>query len=190
VPVVAPTVIEGRTLHDIGTMAMPIPRRGGRWPDPVSPTIASHGGFLARLHLTGAAGPVPASAGLTSEIFGWDARSIVLDCPLVRVRRRQIRDLTQALLERTDAVLEACNFVASLRIHGDCHRGQHPVDRHRGAFRRSRRLHDGTRDPGPLDAAGGSREEDAPPDADYVEGYEQFRPFESGGARPHRAVRA
>lgn len=195
VPVVAPAVIDGRTLHEIGSYAYAVfPRRGGRWPElGVTDERVLMGRFLARLHLVGAAARFTHRRRLTSQIFGWDARSIVLDCPLVpEYVVDKYADLTQALLERTDAVLEAFNFVRTLRIHGDCHRGNilwtetgaHFVD-----------LDDCMTGPAIQDLwmlLAGSREEMRRQMADYVEGYEQFRPFdraELGLIEPLRALR-
>ena len=195
VPVIAPMTVDGGSLHEIeGYWYAIFPRRGGRWPElGTSDDRVLMGRFLARLHLIGAAGRFEHRRRLGSEEFGWQARDVVLDCPLVPAYVvDKYAALTESLLTRTDQVLDAYSFVSRLRIHGDCHRGNilwtdagaHFVD-----------LDDCMTGPAMQDVwmlLAGSRDEMRRQMADYVEGYEQFRPFdrsELGLIEPLRALR-
>ena len=195
VPVVAPLQVNGQTLHEIeGYQYAVFPRRGGRWPElGTTDDCVLMGRFLGRLHLVGASARFQHRRRLTTQEFGWQARAIVIECPLIpEYVVDKYADLTATLLERTDAAFEAHSFVTQLRIHGDCHRGNilwtdtgpHFVD-----------LDDCMTGPAMQDLwmlLAGERDDMRRQMADYVEGYEQFRPFdrvELGLIEPLRALR-
>jgi Ser/Thr protein kinase RdoA (MazF antagonist) len=195
VPVVAPMVVGGHSLHLIEDYHYAVfERRGGRWPElGTTDDRVLMGRFLGRLHLVGAASRFQHRRRLSSQELGWEARDVVIDCPFVpSYIVDKYADLTEQLLEQTDTALDACSFVTQLRIHGDCHRGNilwtdlgpHFVD-----------LDDCMTGPAIQDLwmlLAGTREETRRQMADYVEGYEQFRPFdriELALIEPLRALR-
>jgi Ser/Thr protein kinase RdoA (MazF antagonist) len=181
VPVIPPIVVAGQTLHDIEHYRYAVfERRGGRWPElGTTDDRVLMGRFLGRLHLVGAAARFQYRRRLSSEELGWQARATVLDCPLVpSYVVDKYADLTERLLEGTDAAMAAAGPVTELRIHGDCHRGNilwtelgpHFVD-----------LDDCMSGPAIQDLwmlLAGTREETRRQMADLIEGYEQFRPFD------------
>jgi Ser/Thr protein kinase RdoA (MazF antagonist) len=195
VPVVAPMVVNSQSLHDIENYQYALfERRGGRWPElGTTDDRVLMGRFLGRLHLVGAAGRFQHRRRLSSDELGWQARDTVLDCPMIpEYVVDKYADLTERLLELTDGALAAAQPVTQLRIHGDCHRGNilwtdagpHFVD-----------LDDCMTGPAIQDLwmlLAGSRDETRRQMADYVEGYEQFRPFdrvELALIEPLRALR-
>lgn len=193
VPVVAPLVVLGETLHEMDSYRYAVfPRRGGRWPElGNSDDRQLMGRFLARLHLIGGAARFEFRRRLTSDIFGWQARDVVLAFPAVPPYVvDKYAELTEELLVRTDQVLEAHSFLSELRIHGDCHRGNilwtdsgaHFVD-----------LDDCLTGPAIQDLwmlLAGTRDEMRGQMADYIEGYEQFRPFDLSELGQIEALRA
>ena len=195
VPVVAPMVVRGESLHDIARYPYAVfERRGGRWPElGTTDDRILMGRFIGRLHLVGAAGRFQHRRRLSSEEFGWHAREIVLDCPfLPSYVVDKYADLTEQLIARAEEALAPGGLFTPLRIHGDCHRGNvlwtdagpHFVD-----------LDDCMTGPAIQDLwmlLAGSRDESRRQMADFVEGYEQFRPFdrvELALIEPLRALR-
>jgi Ser/Thr protein kinase RdoA (MazF antagonist) len=195
VPVVPPMVVGGESLHAFeGYEYAVFERRGGRWPElGTTDDCVLMGRFLGRLHLIGAAGRFVHRRRLGSQEFGWQAREVVLDCPMIpEYVVEKYADLTESLLNRTDSALETMSLVTQLRIHGDCHRGNilwteagpHFVD-----------LDDCMTGPAIQDLwmlLAGSRDEMRRQMTDYIEGYEQFRPFdriELALIEPLRALR-
>jgi Ser/Thr protein kinase RdoA (MazF antagonist) len=194
VPVVAPLAIAGETLHQIGHYLYAVfERRGGRWPElGATEERVLMGRFLGRLHMVGAAGRFLHRRRLGTQEFGWQAREAVLECPFVPPYViDKYADLTERLLERTDAALSAV-AASQLRIHGDCHRGNilwtdagpHFVD-----------LDDCMTGPAIQDLwmlLAGTRDDLRRQLTDYLEGYEQFRHFdrfELALIEPLRALR-
>jgi Ser/Thr protein kinase RdoA (MazF antagonist) len=125
VPVVAPLVIAGRTLHEIAGFQWAVyPRRGGRWPE--LGTAAERewmGRFVGRLHRVGRAGRFASRPKLSPGRLGDDSIDFVLDgdwLPDYLVDRYEA--LAGELVDRATDALEAIQ-PGQLRIHGDCHRG-------------------------------------------------------------------
>jgi len=194
VPVVAPMAIAGETLHELEQyMYAVFERRGGRWPElGTADERVLMGRFLGRMHLVGAAARFLHRRRLGTQELGWQARETVLGCPLVPPYvTDKYADLTERLLERTDAAFAAVP-ASQLRIHGDCHRGNilwteagpHFVD-----------LDDCMTGPAVQDLwmlLAGTRDELRGQLTDYLEGYEQFRhfdQFELALIEPLRALR-
>ena len=126
VPVVAPLVLDGRTLHQHAGFRFAVyPRRGGRSPELDRPDVLTRiGRFLGRLHVVGGASRFVARPTLDIASFGDEPRAFVLDGGFVPP---DIVDAYIAISEQAlDAVRRAfdrAGAVASLRLHGDCHAG-------------------------------------------------------------------
>ena len=125
IPVVAPMVIDNRTLHRYAGFRFAVfPRRGGRWPDLESPdNLGWLGRFLARIHQIGASRPFSHRASITPERLGLDSISYLLDSGTIPVEiEHRYRGLTSALMERIEEHFADVR-PALLRVHGDCHPG-------------------------------------------------------------------
>ncbi len=180
IPVVAPLVLAGATLHrHEGYQYAVYPRRGGRWPDlDTAEDRERIGRLLGRIHRVGATrrfvhrarfDPVRQieAAIDTIEEGGW-LPDYQID-PYAEVARAiadRVADAFEAVMPRT------------LRIHGDCHRGNvlwtdagaHFVD-----------LDDCTTGPAVQDLwmlAAGTPDERRRQWTDVLEGYEQFASFD------------
>lgn len=125
-PVVAPIVIDGRTLFEYeGFRYALYPRRGGRAPELESKDhLMWMGRLLARIHGIGARHRFEQRGSIDVEGFVRAAGRAVIASgllpPTLESRyQRAVRDLADLL----DARLEAIGPVSRLRLHGDCHIG-------------------------------------------------------------------
>ncbi|WP_313918741.1 serine/threonine protein kinase [Tahibacter sp.] len=124
-PVVAPLLIDGRSLHTTGAHRLALyPRRGGRAPQLES---AEHlqwmGRLIARIHGIGARQRFAARGAIDLATFLHAPAAAVLASPLLPTTsaaryRSAIAALDAPLQQRFDAVQPQC-----LRLHGDCHPG-------------------------------------------------------------------
>ena len=180
IPVVAPLRLGGRSLHrHEGYRYAVYPRRGGRWPDlDTADDRQLMGRFLGRMHRVGATRrfdhrprfePLErAEAAIeTIESGGW----------LPDYQADRYAEVSRAIVDRLADALAAV-LPRSIRIHGDCHRGNvlwtdhgaHIVD-----------LDDCTEGPAVQDLwmlCAGTAEDRRRQWTDVLEGYEQFAQFD------------
>lgn len=130
VPVVAPRVIEARTLHRAeGFRFAVFPRQGGRSPEFDDGDVLERvGRFIGRIHAVGAARPFEHRPAIDIAGFGEEPRDwlIAHDCvpPALREPWRVAVDLA---LDGVRAGFERAGFAGgplrTIRLHGDCHAG-------------------------------------------------------------------
>ncbi len=143
VPIVAPLVIDGRTLHaHEGFLFSVSPRRGGRAPElGDDETLEWIGRFLARLHTVGARKPFALRPAVDVASYGHEPRDWLLRSGALPLEvERGWADISQnaieiiaasALSTRTCGPFDAENAqndaenrpIATLRLHADCHVG-------------------------------------------------------------------
>jgi len=126
IPVVAPLVAAGTTLHAHGGYRFAVyPRRGGRPPELDDPqTLRRLGRFIGRIHAVGAVSPFAERPALDIEALGREPRDWLLAhaalpedlLPAWRASVDQCLDAVAAAFERVGALRR-------LRLHGDCHPG-------------------------------------------------------------------
>ncbi|MDZ7747924.1 MAG: serine/threonine protein kinase [Halofilum sp. (in: g-proteobacteria)] len=124
-PLVAPLVVAGATLHRHGGFRFSVyPRHGGHAPPMDDPrALAVIGRFLARLHNVGATGRFEHRPALDVETFGRGPRDSVLASELLPPELVDAyRTLTDDLLARIEARWAAVP-ATRLRLHGDFHPG-------------------------------------------------------------------
>jgi Ser/Thr protein kinase RdoA (MazF antagonist) len=181
IPVVAPQVTGGQTLHvHAGFRFAVFPRRGGRWPELGTPVEREWvGRFLGRIHGVGRAARFQQRPRLSIDTLGYQAREVVLSGDwMPDYLAQKYADVTEALLAEVEARAADWGGATQLRIHGDCHRGNilwtdagpHFVD-----------LDDCQTGPAIQDLwmlLAGSRHEMRVELRDLVAGYEQFLPFD------------
>ena len=126
VPVVAPLVLDGRTLHEFdGFMFAVFASRGGRAPELSDPKALEWlGRFIGRIHSLGATEPYRYRPALDIDSFGRGPREYLVEFGFIPP------DLLAAYTSVVDQALEGvarcyerAGEVASLRLHGDCHAG-------------------------------------------------------------------
>ena len=126
IPVVAPLVIEGRTLHESGGFRFAVyPRRGGRMPELDDPeTLEWLGRFIGRIHAVGAVEPFAERPALDLATFGVEPRDWLLGHgfipPDLLPAWKSVVDLA---LEGVRRCYDRAGDVRAIRLHGDCHSG-------------------------------------------------------------------
>ncbi len=145
VPVVAPLVMGGRTLHEHGGLRFGVcPRRGGRAPElDDDEALEWIGRFLARLHTVGARQRFAQRPAVDAAAYGQAPRQWLLDHGALPLEvEREWADASQDVLDliahcalpigasATDK--PKSDAIATLRLHADCHLGNilwTPTDR-------------------------------------------------------------
>lgn len=126
IPVVAPLVLEGLTLHTFeGFRFAVFPKHGGRAPELEDPrTLEWMGRFLGRIHAIGALIPFYQRPVLDIATFGEQPRDYLLAHGFIPA------DLEAAYSSVVDHALEGVRHcygrageVRALRLHCDCHAG-------------------------------------------------------------------
>lgn len=126
IPVVAPSIIGGRTLLAHGGYRFTLfERRGGRAPELDDPdTLEWLGRFLARIHNTGATRIFATRPALDISTFGEEPRAWLLANDFIPANIREAwMAATEQALEGVRAALDRAGGVATIRLHGDCHSG-------------------------------------------------------------------
>jgi Ser/Thr protein kinase RdoA (MazF antagonist) len=126
IPVVAPEVHAGRTLHELAGFRYAVyPRQGGRWPELATREERQWmGRFLARIHALGRTRPFRHRPRLDWRIFGRETRHYLLEQgwipPHLEPAYESVTRDALGLVEQRFA--EATPY-RTLRLHGDCHPG-------------------------------------------------------------------
>lgn len=125
-PVVAPLVIDGRTLHRHGEFLFAVfPRRGGRAPEfDHADTLRWMGRFLGRIHAVGRLAPYRERPVLDIDSFGTEPRDWLLAHDFIPPELLEPwRVVAEQALAGVRACFERAGRVTHLRLHGDCHAG-------------------------------------------------------------------
>ena len=126
IPVVAPLILKGATLHaHEGFRFAVYPKQGGRMPEfDRADTLQWMGRFLGRIHAVGAQADFAQRPALDIETFGFASRDFLRDGKWLPA------DLVAAWDSVVDHALrsvahcyERAGAVRSIRLHGDCHAG-------------------------------------------------------------------
>ncbi len=136
IPVVAPLVVQGQTLHHFGGFAFAVsPRRGGRRPELEDFEVLEWiGRFLGRIHTVGAAAPFAHRPPLDAAHFAHEPRDWLMAHQMVapEVRTAWASALAEALAiieshpvlsSAVSGNLTADDGTTRIRLHGDCHPG-------------------------------------------------------------------
>jgi Ser/Thr protein kinase RdoA (MazF antagonist) len=125
-PVVPPLLLQSATLNlREGYRVAVFPRRGGRAPELEDPlTLAWMGRLLGRIHAIGALRPFAHRRALTPESFGTQSRQFLLGQGHVPAELAEAyASVSAQALEGVAACYQRAGAVTTLRLHGDCHRG-------------------------------------------------------------------
>ena len=197
IPVVAPFLLQGSSLHQFEGFAFSVsPRRSGRPPELDDADVLEWiGRFLARIHTVGAARPFQSRPALDVATFAADSRTWLLanDKIPLDVQSEWERLSQQAIdMLRTFPGLgevggsAAPDPVRRLRLHGDCHPGNilwTPLDAPSAAGPGPHfvDLDDARSGPAVQDLwmlVSGDRQQRSRQLGALVDGYEQFRAFD------------
>jgi Ser/Thr protein kinase RdoA (MazF antagonist) len=126
IPVVAPLVLAGRTLHAFGGFRFAAyPRCGGRAPElGERSTLEWMGRFLGRIHAAGAVAPFRHRPSLDVESFGVAPRDWLLAHDFIPPDLLDAwRSIAAQAIDGARRSFDRAGDVARLRLHGDCHAG-------------------------------------------------------------------
>jgi Ser/Thr protein kinase RdoA (MazF antagonist) len=126
IPVVAPLVLGGESLHVHHDYRYAVfPRRGGRWPELGTRDEREWAGrFLGRIHTVGRTRAFTTRAAFSMEELGPRARETVLDGDwMPDYLATKYADVTDELLHEVEVRADGWAGARLSRIHGDCHRG-------------------------------------------------------------------
>lgn len=208
IPVVAPLVVQGQTLHHHGGFGFSVsPSRGGRYPELDDADVLEWiGRFLARIHTVGSATPFAARPALDVQRFGVEPRAWLLAHDQVPLDVQSAWEKASAdaldLIVSQAACLTASGQPCSealaasetepdhgigiLRLHGDCHPGNilwTPLEAPASSLPGPHfvDLDDARMGPAVQDLwmlLSGDRAQRSRQLGLLVDGYEQFRPFD------------
>ena len=126
IPVCAPLVIGGDTLHEYRDFRFAVyPRRGGRAPELDDREVLEWiGRFLGRIHAVGAAKPFEHRPALDIASFGEEPREYLLASGFLppELVKPWTTIVDMALVGVRNA-FDRAGDVAKIRLHGDCHPG-------------------------------------------------------------------
>lgn len=182
IPVIAPLQVAGKTLLESEGFRFALyPRQGGHWPELNSQADREWmGRLIARLHAVGATRPFVYRPRLDTESFGHDSCRYLLENGFLPGHIEvAYRTLTEDLLRQIESIQQYAGNITEIRLHGDCHpgnilwthQGPHLVD-----------LDDCRTGPTVQDLwmlLSGERHEMQGQLIDILEGYEQFRDFDT-----------
>jgi Ser/Thr protein kinase RdoA (MazF antagonist) len=185
VPMVAPWVLGGHTLHRHAGFAYSVsPYRGGRRPELDDPEVLEWTGrFLARLHNVGAVHAFVHRPALDLHSFGTaSVEWLLAEDRVPPAARGAWQQAAQAALAAAHTRF-AAHTPSSLRLHGDCHPGNilwTPTDRPQGGPHFVD-LDDSRTGPAVQDLwmlLSGDRTQQQRQLGALLDGYEQVRPFD------------
>jgi Ser/Thr protein kinase RdoA (MazF antagonist) len=125
-PVVAPLMLHGATLHEhAGFLFSLTPRQGGRTPEfEDEETLRWLGRFIARIHAIGSLADFEHRPTIGCEEFGEEPVRYVLDHDFVPDDLRAAYESTAwDVIERVKNRWSDAGAFYPLRLHGDCHAG-------------------------------------------------------------------
>ncbi len=126
IPVVAPLVLAGATLHTFGGFRFVVyPRCGGRAPELGDrETLEWMGRFLGRIHAVGALTPFRHRPAIDLHTFGVEPRDWLLAHPFIPAALLDAwRSIAAQALDGVRRCYDRAGAVRLLRLHGDCHAG-------------------------------------------------------------------
>ena len=126
IPVVAPLMMGGRTLHEHDGYRFALyPRRPGRSPELEDrDTLRWLGRFIGHIHALGAVKPFRHRPALDIGSFGHEPSRYVLEHGFIPADLREVyRGVVSDVLRRVARCYERVGKVRNIRLHGDCHAG-------------------------------------------------------------------
>ncbi|GKT22643.1 serine/threonine protein kinase [Acidovorax sp. SUPP3334] len=194
VPMVAPLVLQDRTLHHHAGFAFSVsPWRGGRTPELDDFEVLEWiGRFLARIHTVGEARPFALRPALDIATFAQEPHDWLLAEEIIPLDQQSawrnaceeaIKSIAQYGMDTAVEGHFGLNDARPLRLHGDCHPGNvlwTPTDRP-GGGPHFVDLDDARTGPAVQDLwmlLSGDRRQRTVQLSALLDGYEQFRPFD------------
>lgn len=182
IPVVAPLLINDRTLHRAGHFRFSVsPSRGGRAPELDDREMMKQlGRLVARIHLQGEVKPFRYRPAVNIETYGEDSADFLLNEEFIPYELADVYEgVVEHLLDSVEACYERAGAVRNIRLHADFHPGNVLVNRDQLYIVD---LDDARSGPAIQDLwmfLSGDKAEQQPQLATLLEGYEEFRQFDA-----------
>ena len=125
-PVVAPLVIGGETLHAVGDLRFAVfPRQGGRAPEFDNAQVLEWmGRFIGRIHAVGALKPFAERPEINIRNFGEEPLDFLRDSGFLPPELAEVYfGVARQALDGVRNCYARAGKLALLRLHGDCHVG-------------------------------------------------------------------
>ena len=125
-PIVAPLGFDGETLKVYNNFRFAVfPLRGGRWPElDQQDDLMWMGRFIGRIHTIGMRQPFQHRQSISIQRMGIQASQYLLEHNFIPSHIKQAyQSLVNDLLQQIAAAFERAGDSTTLRLHGDCHRG-------------------------------------------------------------------
>ena len=125
-PIVAPLVIDDRTLHQHGSLRFAVfPRQGGRAPEfDYANNLEWMGRFIGRIHAVGALETYAARPALDIDRYGYAPLDFLRAGDFLPTALADVYfGVAEQALDGVQRAYARAGNVASLRLHGDCHVG-------------------------------------------------------------------
>lgn len=182
IPVVAPLVSNGNTLHRTGPFRVSVsPCKGGRSPDLDNLDLMRQlGRLIARIHLVGESSQFEHRPTLDIESYGYQSVDFLLDHDFIPQEMTEVYEsIVEHLFDEIENSFDRASGIREIRLHGDFHPGNvlvnedqlHIVD-----------LDDARTGPAVQDLwmfLSGDRHEQTPQLENLLEGYCEFRSFDA-----------
>ena len=126
IPVVAPLLVDGLSLHThAGYRFALYSLQGGRWPDlETTDDMIWMGRFIARIHNVGGKQPFQHRPEISIQRLGREPAAYLQANGFIPTHiELAYRTLTDDLLLGIEAAFDRAGAYTTLRLHGDCHRG-------------------------------------------------------------------
>jgi Ser/Thr protein kinase RdoA (MazF antagonist) len=126
IPVVAPLVLHGNTLHRHAQFRFAVfPRAAGRAPEfEQRETLEWMGRFLGRIHTCGAVSPFSNRIALNADTYGAQPLAFIEAGAFVpEALRPAYAAVTEQAMQGVRAAFTRAGDVKQIRLHGDCHAG-------------------------------------------------------------------
>lgn len=126
IPVVAPMVINGKTLHTSHGYRLAVyPRAGGRAPELDDPQVLEWlGRFLGRIHAVGRVRRFTTRPTIDVASYAIEPREYLLESNTIPAELVAAwRAAADQCIDAASQAFDRVGDVASIRVHGDCHMG-------------------------------------------------------------------
>lgn len=126
IPVVAPLVIAGETLHTHEQFQFALfKRQGGRAIELDNlEQLEMVGRYIGRMHAVGAARPFQHRIQIDTNSYGRQSFDFLIQNRMIPLElESDYRELVSSILDKLAATFERYHSVQRIRLHGDCHIG-------------------------------------------------------------------
>ena len=193
IPVVAPLISNGNTLHHSGPFRVSVsPCKGGRAPDLDNEDLMRQlGRLIARIHLAGESGEFTHRPLLDLETYGHQSVDFLLDNEFIPAELEEVYEgIVEHLFDEIDNSFERAGDLQDIRLHGDFHPGNVLVN---GEQLYIVDLDDARTGPAVQDLwmfLSGDRYEQNPQLENLLKGYVEFRAFDARELHVIEALRS